>query len=267
MENRIGILRNAPIGIKLYSPVFGDCKLSRVIEDEMTIEYFDGKNPAYITLDKYGRFKEDGECIVFPSKYRQNWNGWQEWLFRDKASLGKAVTDLMGGTFIIINNSDNIKIADASGKEFTLESKELDKFRFATPEERSRYIECESKYNTKMEDYTNYTNPLSIEEQTLLENLINKLSVSGLRQYNTQVATILFKNGDFLSDDDLLKATTINSLKKHEDSKQEIEDNLRFLDEYVMEMQDMLRSHPIVTNLEKIREYIDIINTKISNLK
>ena len=54
---------------------------------------------------------------------------------------------------------------------------------------------------------------------------------------------------------------------KYEDSKQEIEDNLRFLDEYVMEMQDMMRIKPIVTNLERIREYIDIINTKISNLK
>lgn len=43
-----------------------------------------------------------------------------------------------------------------------------------------------------MEDYTNYTNILSAEERTLLENLINKLAVSGIKQYNTQAAIILF---------------------------------------------------------------------------
>ena len=213
--NRTGILRNAPTGIKLQSPAFGDCKLSCVIEDEMTIEYFDGKNPDYITLDKYGRFKEDGECILYPNKYKHDWNGWQAWLFRDELSIGQIVVDALGGCFIIINNSDDIKVADASGKEHILESKELDKFRFATPEEKLQYIKCESKYITK----------------------------------------------------ELPTTEEVNSLMKYEDSKQEIEDNLRFLDEYVMEMQDMMRIKPIVTNLERIREYIDIINTKISNLK
>lgn len=31
-------------------------------------------------------------------------------------------------------------------------------------------------------------------EKTNLENLINKLAASGIEQYNTQTATILFKN-------------------------------------------------------------------------
>lgn len=44
------------------------------------------------------------------------------------------------------------------------------------------------------EDLFNYTNILSAEENTTLENLINKLAVSGIKQYNTQAATILFKN-------------------------------------------------------------------------
>lgn len=43
------------------------------------------------------------------------------------------------------------------------------------------------------EDLFNYTNILSAEENTTLENLINKLAVSGIKQYNTQAATILFK--------------------------------------------------------------------------
>lgn len=40
----------------------------------------------------------------------------------------------------------------------------------------------------------NYTNILSAEEHANLENLINKLAVSGIEQYNTQAATILFNN-------------------------------------------------------------------------
>jgi len=52
-----------------------------------------------------------------------------------------------------------------------------------------RIISAEAK-----EDLFNYTNILSAEENTTLENLINKLAVSGIKQYNTQVATILFKN-------------------------------------------------------------------------
>lgn len=126
-----------------------------------------------------------------------------------------------------------------------------------------------------MEDYNSYINTLSVEEKTLLETIINKLAVSGTRQYNTQAATILFKNWLFLSnDDDLLKEitiTTTNTFTTSETIKQnpiqEIKDDLKFLDDYVMEMQDMLRSKPIVTNLEKIRQYIDIINTKVSELE
>ena len=118
-----------------------------------------------------------------------------------------------------------------------------------------------------MEDNTNYTNFLSIEEKTTLENLISKLAASGIKQYNTQAAIILFTNWYSLNDYDSLETSTIDSLKTHVNPIREIEDNLMFLDDYVRKMQDMLKSKPIVTNLELIRQYIDTINTKISNLK
>lgn len=118
-----------------------------------------------------------------------------------------------------------------------------------------------------MEDYTNYADILSIEERAALADLINKLATRGVRRYNTQVATILFKNWHSLNDDDSLETSTIDSLKTTVNPIQEIKDNLTFLDDYVREMQDMLKSKPIVTNLDLIRQYIDTINTKISNLK
>ena len=142
MTNLVEILRKAPIGINLYSTMVGECKLSCVIGDEISIEFLDGKNTDYITLDQYGRFKEDGECVLFPSKYRQVWNGWQEWLFRDEMTIGKVVVDNMGGLFVLIKNDKNynVKVADSNGEEFVISSSDVDGCRFATIEENVEFF-------------------------------------------------------------------------------------------------------------------------------
>lgn len=149
MKNIVDILRNAPEGLKLYSSAFGNCKLSYVIEDEMTIECFNGKDYDYITLDKYGRFKEDGECILFPHKFNlHSWNEWQEWLFRDELSIGKVVVDTIGGYFIITRSEkDGIKVANSNGEEFIIESKDVDKYRFATIEDSADFFSKVNKNN------------------------------------------------------------------------------------------------------------------------
>lgn len=110
-----------------------------------------------------------------------------------------------------------------------------------------------------MEDYS----ILSKEEEVLLENLINKLTVSGLSQYNTQSATILFKNDKSLREktDDLDETNTIKNSKAASINQiEEIKDDLEYIDDYVTQMQDMLKSKPIITNLGKIREFIEVIN-------
>ena len=150
MTNLVEILREAPEGINLYSTMVGECKLSCVIGDEISIEFFDGKNPDYITLDQYGRFKFDGECILFPHKFNlHSWNEWQEWLFRDELSIGKVVVDNMGGLFVLVKNdkNDNVKVADSNGEEFVIVSSELDKFRFATIEDSAEFFSKVGKNN------------------------------------------------------------------------------------------------------------------------
>ena len=142
MENIADILRDAPEGIKLYSTAFGNCELGSVVKDEIAIYYEDNGLTECYVLDQYGRFRSDGDCVLFPSKYRQVWNGWQAWLFRDELSLGKVVVDTMGGYFIITHNEkDDIKVADSKGNGFVLDSKELDKYRFATQEEQKEFFE------------------------------------------------------------------------------------------------------------------------------
>ena len=75
MEIRINIaeiLRNKPHGVKLYSPIFGDCTYCCVREDTNdicvkkhngVIEYFNSEG-LYFTL---------GEVMLFPSKEMRNW--------------------------------------------------------------------------------------------------------------------------------------------------------------------------------------------------
>jgi hypothetical protein len=149
MTNLVEILSKAPIGINLYSTMVGECKLSCVIGDEISIEFFDGKDPDYITLDQYGRFVSNGECVLFPSKCIQVWNGWQEWLFRDEIALGKVLVDNIGGLYVLIKrNKDNaVKVANSIGEEFVIASRDLDRYRFATIEDSAGFFSKVSKNN------------------------------------------------------------------------------------------------------------------------
>ena len=79
--NLVEILKNVPIGTKLWSPVCGEC----------TLQYIDNFSDFPITclaVDKYGRKKQilftkygwfsDGfaysECTLFPSKDNRDWS-------------------------------------------------------------------------------------------------------------------------------------------------------------------------------------------------
>lgn len=136
MENIADILRNAPKGLKLYSTAFGDCKLSCVIENEITIEYFDGKNPDFVTLDQYGRFKEGGECILLPSKSAISWCHWQEHLFRKDESIGCVVVDThLGESWVIGERDIDGCLYDSGGSYTLLRDCNLSNCRYATTEE------------------------------------------------------------------------------------------------------------------------------------
>ena len=86
MENKINvaeILKDCPIGTKLYSPLCGECEIDHVkirVPDKDSIIrikylinegiqnyiafYYDG---TYLNLEK-------GECLLFPSKENRDWN-------------------------------------------------------------------------------------------------------------------------------------------------------------------------------------------------
>lgn len=71
--NLIEILKDAPKGTKLYSPIFGECELEEVHNDTGTIRV---KSENFASC-----FNEDGtylsgcgECLLFPSKENRDWS-------------------------------------------------------------------------------------------------------------------------------------------------------------------------------------------------
>lgn len=67
------ILRNKPHGIKLYSPIFGDCTFCYVKDESSDICVRRPYNEiSYFNFN--GVYHTDGECLLFPSKEMRDWS-------------------------------------------------------------------------------------------------------------------------------------------------------------------------------------------------
>lgn len=161
MENIADILRNAPEGIELYSTSFGECKLSYVIENEITIEYFDGKNPDFVTLDQDGKFMPNGSCILFPDNSTDSWVYWQERLFRKDESIGYVIIDThLEGFWIIGKHYKSMCLYDSAGGHMPLRDCNLSNCRYATKEEVVKFFEKVGENNCYWDN----------KEKAILEN-------------------------------------------------------------------------------------------------
>lgn len=85
MEQKINIaeiLKDAPKGTKLYSPLCGECELEEVLMDrEFSIQVCPiGTDNNLVTFTKFGEFDIDyidTECLLFPSKDNRDWSTFQ----------------------------------------------------------------------------------------------------------------------------------------------------------------------------------------------
>ena len=82
MINIAKLLKDAPKGMKLYSLLFGECKLGH-IEDEMFIHVSTNCTDDF-KFDEFGQLASlpigdnaNGECLLFPSKDCRTWEGWK----------------------------------------------------------------------------------------------------------------------------------------------------------------------------------------------
>ena len=75
----VKILKNAPKGTKLWSPLCGECKLIGVKEEDndypILCKANDGCNINFTNLGKFYKvICTDGECVLFPSKENRDWS-------------------------------------------------------------------------------------------------------------------------------------------------------------------------------------------------
>ena len=68
------ILKDAPKGTGLYSPLFGEVRLESV-SDAMIEVRVGESTPAFYKDGRYYKGHPDSECLLFPSKDKRNWDG------------------------------------------------------------------------------------------------------------------------------------------------------------------------------------------------
>lgn len=76
MEEKINIaeiLKDKPKGIRLYSPIFGECAFSFVREetDEICVKKHNGEKALF---NSKGLYNILGECLLFPSRNMRDWS-------------------------------------------------------------------------------------------------------------------------------------------------------------------------------------------------
>ncbi len=130
MRELAELLLDAPAGIKLYCPVWGEV-VFQGISDDINVLTDKGE------FDGYGRMDPNGECLLFPSKDRHDWEEWQEDLFRpnDVVSCDEGVFIYVGTVHYNVLSTYNMTAAD--GKQLLLP---VAKCQFATPREAENFF-------------------------------------------------------------------------------------------------------------------------------
>ena len=153
MEEKINIaeiLKDKPNGIRLYSPIFGECAFSFVREetDDICVNQHNGEKALF---NSKGLYNILGECLLFPSKEMRDWRKfvWKKGDVLISNDYGTEVifydwyddtyTNFYGKHLLYSEDKNNIKYKDAficiTGK-YTLEDKDAAQTYINTIEER-----------------------------------------------------------------------------------------------------------------------------------
>ena len=153
MEEKINIseiLKDKPNGIRLYSPIFGECAFSFVQEetDDICVKQHNGEKAFF---NSKGLKNILGECLLFPSKEMRDWHkfAWKKGDVLVSNNYDKEVifydwyddtyTNFYGKHLLYSEDKNNIKYNDVficiTGK-YTLEDKDAAQTYVNTIEER-----------------------------------------------------------------------------------------------------------------------------------
>ena len=71
------ILKDCPKGMKLYSPLCGECEFINIKNDVIYVESSLNKALCFNSLGMFYEWYEESECIIFPSKDQRDWSKFQ----------------------------------------------------------------------------------------------------------------------------------------------------------------------------------------------
>lgn len=69
------ILKDCPKGWKFYSSVYGNIEFIKLLDlNKILFAYKDGSQYYDLSIQSSGKLYNNGECIIFPSKYQRDWS-------------------------------------------------------------------------------------------------------------------------------------------------------------------------------------------------
>lgn len=157
LENLKEILKNAPIGLKLYSPAYGDVYFQGIenLEESTYIK----ATPRIVCKSKSGNEKQffldgtistNGECMLFPDDSK-SWFCWQDILIK-VGNIVKIEKNMIGEVVDILSNQAKVKDSKNNISTYYLTDCE--------------YANKEEIKNYRAEELTEYITPLTDNEQS-----------------------------------------------------------------------------------------------------
>lgn len=132
------LLKDCPKGMELYSPIFGKVYLDKIrphLAIVVTIDKEHGDFKEEFLYD--GRYGMNGECMLFPSKDKTTWEGFQR-SFKD----GDIVMSSLDSIHILKNSTTSYCYLDRIGLLDKSETTCVRAIRFATEEEKQKLFDA-----------------------------------------------------------------------------------------------------------------------------
>lgn len=168
------ILKDKPVGLKLYSPTFGCIRFNGVYKDKV---YFYSEDTNAHSVNQYGKMYDGGECIIFPSKKMRDWSkfAWKP---------GDVLVNKDGNVHIIFDGFEDDTYKNFHGKNYLWEEGGS----IVNFEEDEDYMQTSDFNKANKEDAQEYINKIEKE-------LGGKLNRETLEIEKTQPE---FKDGDIV---------------------------------------------------------------------
>lgn len=180
------LLKDCPKGMELYSSLCGECKLDLVIQSIIHVRTNSNKSIAFYPN---GRYIQDGECVLFPSKENRDWSTFQRPFKDGDILVGKCNQPFI---FKKLNNYDGCfsYCGIDSGKRFLLSSDDwtfANSLRFATEEEKQKLFDAIKANGYKW----------NAETKTLEKLIVPKFKVGDKVRVKNEVSSFRIIDGVF----------------------------------------------------------------------